>query len=157
MWFIFIPVSLSADCNVLQLYSQWLLHPYVFNLSRHNGLLAFWRPSLPSSGKWANVYKAKNFFFTYKCTFVTRPVCWKASETKNTTFNKYQSQKLDCAVIGWAFEELNQNKKGQKNLGYPRKKQSFYKEKDCFFLGYPKFFGPSYFEAALMRGWHILW
>ena len=35
-----------------------------------------------------------------------------------------------------------QNKKGQKNLGYPRKKQSFYKEKDCFFLGYPKFFWP---------------
>ena len=26
-----------------------------------------------------------------------------------------------------------QDKKGQKNLGYPRKKQSFYKEKDCFF------------------------
>ena len=33
-----------------------------------------------------------------------------------------------------------QNKKGQKNLGYPRKKPSFYKEKDGFFLGYPKFF-----------------
>ena len=29
-----------------------------------------------------------------------------------------------------------QNKKGRKNLGYPRKKQSFYKEKDCFVLGY---------------------
>ena len=42
-----------------------------------------------------------------------------------------------------------QNKKGQKNLGYPRKKQSFYKEKDCFFSGTPKFFGPSYFEVAL--------
>ena len=38
-----------------------------------------------------------------------------------------------------------QNKKGQKNLGYPRKKQSFYKEKDCFFLGYPKFFCPFLF------------
>ena len=37
-------------------------------------------------------------------------------------------------------------------MGYPRKKQSFYKEKDCFFLGYPKFFGPSYFEAALVMG-----
>ena len=43
-----------------------------------------------------------------------------------------------------------QNKKGQKNLGYPRKKQSFYKEKDCFFFSStPHFFGPSYFEAAL--------
>ena len=35
-------------------------------------------------------------------------------------------------------------------MGYPRKKQSFYKEKDCFFFGYPNFFGPSYFEAALV-------
>mgnify|MGYP006864099656 CR=1 FL=1 len=42
-----------------------------------------------------------------------------------------------------------QNKKGQKNLGYPRNKQSFYKKNDCFFLSIPNFFGPSYFEAAL--------
>ena len=41
-----------------------------------------------------------------------------------------------------------QNKKGQKNLGYPRKKQSFYKEKDCFFLGYPKFFWPFLFWSG---------
>ena len=38
-----------------------------------------------------------------------------------------------------------QNKKDQKNLGYPRKKQPFYEEKDCFFLGYPKFFWPFLF------------
>ena len=44
----------------------------------------------------------------------------------------------------------SQNKKGQKNLGYPTKKQSFYKEKDCFFVGYPKFFGPSYIDLALV-------
>ena len=44
-----------------------------------------------------------------------------------------------------------QNKKGQKKLGYPRKKQSFYKEKDCFFSGTPNFFGYSYFEAALVE------
>ena len=50
-----------------------------------------------------------------------------------------------------------QNKKGQKNLGYPRKKQSFYKEKDCFFFsGTPNFFGPSYFEAALVCMSYIL-
>ena len=42
-----------------------------------------------------------------------------------------------------------QNKKGQKILGYPRKKQSFYEEKTAFFSGTPNFFGPSYFEAAL--------
>ena len=44
----------------------------------------------------------------------------------------------------------HQNKKGQKNLGYPRKKQSFYKEKACFFSGTPIFCVPSYFEAALV-------
>ena len=43
-----------------------------------------------------------------------------------------------------------QNKKGQKNLRYPTKKQSFCLEKDCFFVGYLKFFGPSYFETALL-------
>ena len=42
-----------------------------------------------------------------------------------------------------------QNKKGPKNLGYPKKKQSFYLEKDCFFSGTPNIFGPSYFEVAL--------
>jgi hypothetical protein len=43
-----------------------------------------------------------------------------------------------------------QNNKGQKNLGYPRKKQFFYKEKDCFFLGTPNCFGPPYFDVALV-------
>ena len=42
-----------------------------------------------------------------------------------------------------------QNKKGQKNLGDPRKKKSFSLQKDCFFLGTPNFFGPSYFDTAL--------
>ena len=41
-------------------------------------------------------------------------------------------------------------KKGQKNLRYPTKKQSFYKEKDCFLSGTSNFFGPSYFETALV-------
>ena len=46
--------------------------------------------------------------------------------------------------------KLLQNKKGQKNLGYPTKKQSFYKQKKTAFLsGTPNLFGPSYFEAAL--------
>ena len=46
----------------------------------------------------------------------------------------------------------SQNKKGQKNLGYPTKKQSFSLEKDCFFVRYrtSNFFGPSYFEAPLV-------
>ena len=43
-----------------------------------------------------------------------------------------------------------QNKKGQNNLGYPRKKQSFPYKRTAFFSGTPNFFGPSYFEAALV-------
>ena len=43
-----------------------------------------------------------------------------------------------------------QNKKGQNNLGCLRKKQSFYKEKDCFFLGYPKFFWPFLFWSSFI-------
>ena len=54
-------------------------------------------------------------------------------------------------VVGRNQLKPLQNKKGQKNVGYPRKKQSFYLEKDCFFLGYPTFFGPSYFEVALPK------
>ena len=43
-----------------------------------------------------------------------------------------------------------QNRKGQNKLRYPPKKKSFSKEKDCFFVEYLKFFGLSYFEAALI-------
>ena len=45
--------------------------------------------------------------------------------------------------------KLLQNKKGQKNLGYPRKKQSFSYKRTSFFSGTPNFFDPSYFESAL--------
>ena len=38
-----------------------------------------------------------------------------------------------------------QNKKGQKNLRYPTKKQSFSKVKDCFFVGYLIFIWPFLF------------
>ena len=44
-----------------------------------------------------------------------------------------------------------QNKKGQKNLCCPTKKQASSKEKDCFFVGYLKLLGSSYFEAALVQ------
>ena len=50
----------------------------------------------------------------------------------------------------------SQNKKGQKNLGYPTKKQSFYKEKDCFFVGYPKFFWPFLFWSDFSN-FEVLW
>ena len=39
-----------------------------------------------------------------------------------------------------------QNKKGQKKLRYPTKRQSF----SAFLLGISNLFGPSYFEAALV-------
>ena len=42
-----------------------------------------------------------------------------------------------------------QNKKGQKNLGYPKKSSLFISEKTAFFSGTPNDFDPSYFEAAL--------
>ena len=45
--------------------------------------------------------------------------------------------------------KLFQNKKGPKNLRYPTKKQSFYKQKDCFFVEYLNFFVPSYLETTL--------
>ena len=38
-----------------------------------------------------------------------------------------------------------QNNKCQKNLRYPTKKQSFSLERDCFFVGYLKFFWPFLF------------
>ena len=40
----------------------------------------------------------------------------------------------------------SRNKKGRKNLRYPTKKQSFSLWKDCFFVGYLKFFRPFLFR-----------
>ena len=61
-----------------------------------------------------------------------------------------------------SFLKPLQNKKGQKNLGYPRKKQSFYKEKDCFFLGYAKFFWPflswsGFSTRKIWLYWKLVW
>ena len=42
-----------------------------------------------------------------------------------------------------------QNKKGQKDLGYPKKSSLSPYKRTAFFSGTPNFFGPSYFEAAL--------
>ena len=65
---------------------------------------------------------------------------------------KFHNKILVCimdADKAQIFLKPLQNKKGQKNYGYPTKKQSFSREKDCFFVGYPNFFGRSYFEKAL--------
>ena len=50
-------------------------------------------------------------------------------------------QKSSCHCILYNLKLL-QNKKGQKDLRYPTKKQSFSLKKDCFFVGYLKFFCP---------------
>ena len=63
---------------------------------------------------------------------------------------------LNYVIFSESFLKPSQNKKGLKNLGYPTKKQSFSLEKDCFFVGYPKFFGPSYFEMALVNSHNLL-
>ena len=87
--------------------------------------------------------KALLVYNIWNCTFLT-------SIQANSNLQNLLQYRL--VYISWFKKWLKplQNKKGQKYLGYPRKKQSFYKETDCFFLGYPKFFGPSYFEAALV-------
>ena len=59
-------------------------------------------------------------------------------------------QKIDKITGISALLKLLQNKKGQKNLGYPTKKQSFYIEKDCIFVGYPKWFWPFLFWSGFM-------
>ena len=44
-----------------------------------------------------------------------------------------------------------QNKKAKKNWGTREKSSTFIRKKTAFFSGTPNFFGPSYFEAALVR------
>ena len=69
-------------------------------------------------------------------------------------YRVYQRKPLYFILL-WQVEicklKLLQNKKGQKHLGYPTKKQSFSLTKDCFFVGYPNFFGPCYFEAEITQ------
>ena len=47
-----------------------------------------------------------------------------------------------------SFLKPLQNKKGQKNLGYPTKKQSFYKEKRLLFCRVPQIFWPFLFWSG---------
>ena len=49
-----------------------------------------------------------------------------------------------------------QNKKGQKNLRYPTKSSPFLGKKTAFLSGTSNFFGPSYFEAALVLGVYLV-
>ena len=47
-----------------------------------------------------------------------------------------------------------QNKKVQKKFEVPKKKSSLFPYKrTSFFLGTPNFFGPSYFDSALVVGY----
>ena len=68
--------------------------------------------------------------------------------------NQITDREFEAGASPSFFLKPLQNKKGQKNLGYPWKKQSFFYKRTAFFSGTPKFFGPSYFEAALVvAGW----
>ena len=65
----------------------------------------------------------------------------------NTNYRSWQDR---LAINALNTVKPLQNKKGQKNLGYPRKKAVFFLIKGLLFSRVPKiFFGPSYFEAAL--------
>ena len=59
---------------------------------------------------------------------------------------------LCTAVRGHTLITLKplQNKKGLKDLGYPKKSSLFTYKRTAFFSGTPNFLGPSYFEAALV-------
>ena len=52
-------------------------------------------------------------------------------------------------ILTYSLKPL-QNKKGQKNLGYPKKSSLFPYKRTAFLSGTPNFFCPSYFEAALV-------
>ena len=86
--------------------------------------------------------------YTNKVKSQTMKVHLNFCTLKNGIFPPFQEIKLKCwkhyLIINY------QIRRAKKKLRYPRKKQSFCKEKDCFFLGYPKIFGPSYFETALV-------
>ena len=49
------------------------------------------------------------------------------------------------------FAKAVSKQDGPKTFEVPEKKQSLCKKKDCFFVGYLKFFWPFLFEAALPR------
>ena len=49
------------------------------------------------------------------------------------------------------FPKPFQNKKCQKDLRYPTKKQTFLRKKTTFLSGTSKFFDPSYFDMALPK------
>ena len=61
--------------------------------------------------------------------------------------NRKLSTQIAFGTILRQFLKPLQNKKGQKNLGYP---SLFPYKRTAFFSGTPNFFGPSYFEATLV-------
>ena len=68
-------------------------------------------------------------------------------------YNASQRRKQMYLDLFFLLKPL-QNKKSQKNLGYPRKSSPFIRKKTSFFSGTPNCFGPSYLKAALIH-WRI--
>ena len=96
------------------------------------------------------------------CSNKLNDVAVSAKVLNHSRTKKQKCHKQSHFIFYKSWSELSllkplQNKKGQKNLGYPREKQSFYKEKGCFFLGYPKFFCPFLFWSGFntMNNIHI--
>ena len=72
----------------------------------------------------------------------------KNSMTSNVLLLYFAMGKLKLKLKCWQLLKPLQNKKGQKNLGYLTKKQSFYKEKRLLFCRVPQFFWPFLFWSG---------
>ena len=72
---------------------------------------------------------------------------WRDFEKIETIFlvGKLRKKIQISQILTSLLIKPSQNKKGKKSLRYPTNKQSFSLEKDCFFVGYLKFFWPFLF------------
>ena len=117
-----------------------------------------WRNFLSSGGSHlpqsaTALYRTEPSARPSPCSVVV--VCWVLPDAATAYKNGFVRRQCTESGKFFTFKNYvlkpNQNKKGQKNLGYPTKKQSFYKEKDCFFVGYPKFFWPFLFWLGFKK------
>ena len=100
-------------------------------------------------------HQNKVFFivcFIRSLVFPTTATLLLLGATVYLVFNTFHQESLmgfvPPAMVGLLsliFLKSFQNKKGQKNFMYPTKKQSFFLEKDCFFVGCLKYFWPFLF------------
>ena len=90
---------------------------------------------------------------------------YKKSTQTNSPKNAHKSNpKIVQIVEVQKVNEVNkfwlkplQNKKGQKNLRYPKESSPFLNKKTALLLGTSNFFDPSYSETALESKWGSFW